>query len=180
MAPFDQLGTLALGLLVPSAYFVVGARFVRRVLARRNELSDAPRALAVQLGLPLSPLDGAELAGLLGSGLLPPEARLSDAVRWDAPDAAFSALVTVGRDGTQGVVVATPHGGIEAKMGLADLAHMAKRGRRTLVLPGDLAATASDVVATRVGRRLVVRRPNVRTGEELERLVMCACAILDG
>ena len=181
MTPFDELGTLVLGLAVPTVGFLACAGAVRALSRRQGELPKAPEALAAQLDLPLTPLDGAELAGLVGEGVLQPDARASSAVRWEAPDAIFSALVVAHRDAPEGIVVVTPkEGGSDAKPRLAEFARRTKRDLLTLALPGDLGATAPDVTATRIGGRLVVRRPNVRTAEDLERLVMCACAILDG
>ncbi len=180
MTPFNELGTLALGLAVPAAGFLACACAARALIRRQGELPRAPEALAAQLGLPIEPLDGAELAGLVGSGVLQPDARASSAVRWEAPDAVFSALVVAHRDGPEGIVVVTPREGGDAKPRLAEFARRTKRDLLTLALPGDLRATAPDVTATRIGGRLVVRRPNVQTAEDLERLVMCACAILDG
>lgn len=180
MTPFDELGTLALGLAVPVAGFLACACATRAVLRRQGELPKAPETLAAQLDLPIAPLDGAELAGLVGGGVLPPDARASSAVRWEAPDAVFSALVVAHRGAPEGIVVVTPKEGGEGKPRLADFARRTKRDLLTLALPGDLRTTAPDVSATRIGGRLVVRRPNVRTAEDLERLIMCACAILDG
>lgn len=180
MTPFDELGTLALGLAVPLAGFYACALGVRAASRRRGELSRAAEALAAQLDLPLTPLDAAELAGLAGEGLLPPEARVSSAVRWEAPDATFAALVVARPQGPEGVVIVTPRDAVGEKPRLAQIVRRTPRDLLSLALPGDLRETAPDVVATRIGGRLVVRRPNVRTAEDLERLVMCACAILDG
>ncbi len=179
MTPFDELGTLALGLAVPAAGFFACALVVRAVARRRGELPRAAEALAAQLDLPLAPLDAAEVAGLVGEGILPAQGRASPAVHWVAEDATFAALVVMRREGPVGVVIVTPRGTVGEKPRLAGLARRTPRDLLSLALPGDLPTTSPDVVATRIGGRLVVRRPGVRTAEELERLIMCACAILD-
>jgi len=178
MTPFDEIATLALGLGVPAGGFFACAGALRLV-SRRRDLPCAAEGLSARLGLSLAPLEGAELAGLLSGGVLSNGVRTSSAVRWEAPDATFCALVVAGSRGPEGLVVVTPHGARTAKPRLADALRRSPRALAALALPGDLALRAPDVSATRLGERLVVRRPNVQTADDLERLVMCACAVLD-
>lgn len=180
MTPFDELATLALGLGVPTACFLGCSLVMRAIGRRRGVLPRAAEALSTQLGLPLTPLDGAEMAGLVSAGVLGADARASSAVRWEAPDATFCALVVAHPGGPEGIVVVTPRDGVETKPRLAEIVRRTPRDLAALPLPGDLRFRDPDVVASRLGGRLVVRRANVGSAEELERLVMCACAILDG
>jgi hypothetical protein len=78
------------------------------------------------------------------------------------------------------MVIVVPHGsGAASKPRLADFSRRTPRDLARVPLPGDLRETASDVSVTRLGERFVVRRPGVSTPEELEKLLMAACAILE-
>jgi hypothetical protein len=180
MTPFDELAGLAMALAVPVAGFFGCAYVVRFLDRRRGELPPAAEELAARLGHSLTPLDGAELAGLVSEGILGADARASPAVRWEAPDATFCALIVAHRQGPEGIVVVTPRDAVEAKPRLAEVLHRSPRDSAPIPLSDDLKVRHPDVVAIRLGGRLVVRQPNVDSADALERLLMCACAILDG
>ena len=173
MAQTHEWGRIAIALGIP----VLGSLgFTLAVNYRDRRSALASRALSERMGLPLVPPDAGERAVLVQSGLSGGET----GVRWEAPDAAFYACFVGSRKAPEGVVVVSPRGGAARKPRLADALRRLSPEPSALPLPGDVAQRSPGVQASRVGARLVVRRPGVATAEELEGLVMSACAILDG
>ncbi len=166
----DVVG-VAVGFLLPVG---VSLRLARYWLSRQpSALPKAAERLAESLGWPCVALDAEERAVLSSLGFLRPTDALTHAAVWKQPDATFATLV-VGRAGrSHGVVVVTPRDIPRKK--LASLATRRLAQTREAPLP----LGAKDVEAFRVNGRIVVRRPNVETADDLERLVAAACAILD-
>ena len=180
MTPFDVVSLGTAGLLISGAG-LVGIGVVLRGLAQRRPVVEslAARDMARTLGLEPSTLEGAELNGLVASGVLDGESPISLAVRWHAPDATFTAFVAASQGGREGVVIVTPREITPERSRLPDYARIVHRRLVPVPIPPRLRADLPGVSAHRLDRRLVVQKLGVEDGETLERLVMLACALLD-
>ena len=180
MTLFDVISIGTAGVLIGGAG-LVGVVVVLRDLARRRPVVDslAARQMAFGMGMEATPLHGAELAGLVASGVLEGEAPVSLAIRWTAPDATFTAFVVAQRRTREGVVIVTPHHERAERPRLAHYARIVRRKLEPVPIPDPLRADSPGATAHRLGDRLILRQPGVEDGEALERLVMLACALLD-
>ena len=176
----QELVAFAVGYLaVMSGGFVVVRRLLLNARERQNGGFWFPAApqLAEARGWPCASLSAEELAALAKVGFYDGRSALSPAALWSAPDARFAALLVRRRGTVHGVVIVTPHGFRRAR---APVAELLRAGRRTVApVRAPPSWRFPDIEAYRMDGRLAVRRAGVETADDLEGLIMAACAILD-